>query len=107
MPASSAAWSPGSRWIPRPARCRWASRSSCRHSPGISPTPARGPSHGWEFFTCYNSEMAYDSLEVKASQNEMDFIAAVDWRAAQKAVDEGKATMVGGAPMLDPARVKG
>lgn len=67
----------------------------------------KGPSHGWEFFTCYNSEMAYDSLEVKASQNERDYIAAVDWRAAQKAVDEGKATMIGGAPVLDPAKVKG
>jgi len=67
----------------------------------------KGPSHGWEFFTCYNSEMAYDSLEVKASQAEMDFIAAVDWRAAQKAVDEGKAKQVGGAPVLDPAVVEG
>jgi nitrous-oxide reductase len=67
----------------------------------------KGPSHGWEFFTCYNSEMAYDSLEIKASQNEMDFIAAVDWRAAQKAVDEGKAKMIAGAPVLDPAQVKG
>jgi nitrous-oxide reductase len=67
----------------------------------------KGPSHGWQFFTCYNSEMAYDSLELKASQNEMDFIAAVDWRAAQKAVDEGKADRIGGAPVLDPAKVKG
>ena len=67
----------------------------------------KGPSHGWEFFTCYNSEMAYDSLEVKASQAEMDFFAAVDWRAAQKAVDEGKAKMINGAPVLDPAEVKG
>jgi nitrous-oxide reductase len=67
----------------------------------------KGPSMGWEFFTCYNSEEAYDSLEVKASQNEMDYFAAVDWRAAQKAVDEGKATMIGGVPVLDPAKVKG
>jgi len=67
----------------------------------------KGPSEGWEFFTCYNSEMAYDSLEIKASQNEMDYFAAVDWRAAQKAVDEGKATMINGAPVLDPAKVKG
>jgi nitrous-oxide reductase len=67
----------------------------------------KGPSHGFEFFTCYNSEMGYDSLEVKASQNEMDYIAAIDWRAAQKAVDEGKATTINGAPVLDPARVKG
>ena len=67
----------------------------------------KGPSHGWTFFTCYNSEMAYDSLEVKASQAEMDYFAAVDWRAAQRAVEEGKATMINGAPVLDPARVKG
>ncbi|MEP7027575.1 MAG: Sec-dependent nitrous-oxide reductase [Candidatus Eisenbacteria bacterium] len=67
----------------------------------------KGPSNGWEFFTCYNSEMAYDSLEIKASQNEMDYFAAVDWRAAQKAVDEGKASMINGAPVLDPAKVKG
>lgn len=67
----------------------------------------KGPSHGWTFFTCYNSEMAFDSLEVKASQNEMDYFAAVDWRAAQKAVDEGKADMIGGAPVLDPAKVPG
>ncbi|HEY3215958.1 MAG TPA: Sec-dependent nitrous-oxide reductase [Candidatus Eisenbacteria bacterium] len=67
----------------------------------------KGPSHGWEFFTCYNSEQAFDSLEVKASQNEMDFIAAVDWRAAQRAVDEGKAKMIGGAPVIDPSQVPG
>ncbi len=67
----------------------------------------KGPSHGWVFFTCYNSEMAFDSLEVKASQHEMDYVAVVDWRAAQKAVDEGKATTIGGAPVLDPAKVPG
>jgi nitrous-oxide reductase len=67
----------------------------------------KGPSHGWQFFTCYNSEMAYDSLEVKASQNEMDYVAAVNWVAAQKAVDAGKAKMIGGAPVLDPSVVKG
>jgi nitrous-oxide reductase len=66
----------------------------------------KGPSHGWQFFTCYNSEMAYDSLEVKASQNEMDYVAAVNWIEAQKAVDAGKATMIGGAPVLDPKNVK-
>lgn len=67
----------------------------------------KGPSHGWAFFTCYNSEMAFDSLEVKASQAEMDYVAAVDWRAAQMAVDEGKAKTIGGVPVLDPAEVKG
>src|SRR6266545_6146893 len=67
----------------------------------------KGPSDGWEFFTCYNSEEAYDSLEIKASQNEMDWIAAVNWREAQKAVDAGKAKTIGGAPVLNPAEVKG
>jgi len=67
----------------------------------------KGPSAGWEFFTCYNSERAYDSLEIKASQNEMDYIAAVNWREAQKAVDAGKARTIGGAPVLDPKDVKG
>jgi nitrous-oxide reductase len=67
----------------------------------------KGPSHGWQFFTCYNSEEAYDSLEVKASQNEMDYLAAVDWRAAQKAADEGKGRMIGGVQVLDPRDVRG
>jgi nitrous-oxide reductase len=67
----------------------------------------KGPSMGWQFFTCYNSEMAHDSLEVKASQHEMDYVAAVNWKEAQKAVDEGKGHMIGGAPVLDPKEVPG
>ncbi|HET7225112.1 MAG TPA: Sec-dependent nitrous-oxide reductase [Candidatus Eisenbacteria bacterium] len=67
----------------------------------------KGPSDGWAFFTCYNSEEAYDSLEVKASQHEMDYIAAVNWRVAQQAVDAGKAHTIGGAPVLQPKDVPG
>jgi len=67
----------------------------------------KGPSMGWQFFTCYNSEEAYDSLEIKASQNEMDYVAAVNWRAAQKAIDDGKGTMIGGTKVLDPKQVPG
>jgi nitrous-oxide reductase len=67
----------------------------------------KGPSLGWQFFTCYNSEEAYDTLEVKASQNEMDYVAAVNWQEAQKAADAGKAKMIGGAAVLDPKDVKG
>jgi len=67
----------------------------------------KGPSMGWQFFTCYNSEEAYDSLEVKASQHEMDYVAAVNWKEAQKAVDAGKGHMIGGAPVLDPKEVPG
>jgi len=51
--------------------------------------------------------MAYDSLEVKASQNEMDYIAAVNWQVAQKAADENKGRMIGGVQVLDPKDVKG
>jgi nitrous-oxide reductase len=67
----------------------------------------KAASLGWAFFTCYNSEMAHDLLEANASQNEMDYVAAVDWRAAQKAVDDGLADQIGGAPVLDPRKVPG
>ncbi len=50
----------------------------------------KGPSNGWQFFTCYNSEKAYDSLEVKASQNEMDYVAAVNWRRGAKGGRRGQ-----------------
>jgi len=67
----------------------------------------KGPSFGWQFFTCYNSEEAYDSLEIKASQNEMDYVAAVNWQEAQKAADAGQGTMIGGVKVLDPKVTKG
>lgn len=67
----------------------------------------KGVSYGWQFFTCYNSEMAYDTLEVKASQAEMDYILAVNWVEAQKANDAGKGRQIGGVPVLDPEDVKG
>jgi nitrous-oxide reductase len=51
----------------------------------------KGPSHGWAFFTCYNSEQANELLEVNASRNDKDFVAAVNWKLAEKYVAEGKA----------------
>ena len=59
----------------------------------------KGPSHGWSFFTSYNSEQANTLLEVNASQNDKDFIAAVNWKQAEQCVAEGKAKHV-------PARVR-
>jgi len=50
----------------------------------------RGPSNGWSFFTCYNSEQATTLLEVNASKNDKDFIAAVNWKKAEEAVAAGK-----------------
>ncbi|MBU0560423.1 MAG: Sec-dependent nitrous-oxide reductase [Bacteroidota bacterium] len=51
----------------------------------------KGVSHGWAFFTSYNSEQANTLLEVNASQNDKDFIAAVNWKLAEKYLKEGKA----------------
>lgn len=42
--------------------------------------PGRGKSHGWFFFSSYNTEEAHSLLEVNASQNDKDFIAAVNWK---------------------------
>ena len=50
----------------------------------------KGPSDGWFFFTSYNSEQAYEKLEVNASQNDKDFIAAVNYKRAEECVTEGK-----------------
>lgn len=50
----------------------------------------KGPSHGWCFFTSYNSEKATNLLEINASQNDKDFIAAVNWKVGEKCIDAGK-----------------
>ena len=50
----------------------------------------KGPSHGWMFFTTYNTEQAYTMKEVNASQNDKDFIAAVNWKKAQEYIKAGK-----------------
>lgn len=67
----------------------------------------KGPSDGWMFFTCYNSERATGKLEVTASQRDRDYIGAINWRAAEKAIQEGKGKMIGGAKVLDPREVPG
>lgn len=51
--------------------------------------PGRGESHGWFFFTTYNTEEANTLLEVNASQNDKDFIAAVNWKAIEEYVNNG------------------
>lgn len=51
--------------------------------------PGRGKSHGWFFFTTYNSEEAHSLLEVNASQNDKDFIAAVNWKKIEEYVKNG------------------
>ena len=55
----------------------------------------KGPSHGWAFFTSYNTEQANTLLEVNASQNDKDFIAAVNWKIAEQYLAQGKAKEMG------------
>ncbi len=50
----------------------------------------KGPSNGWFFFSCYNSEQANTLLEVNASQNDKDFIMAVNWKKAEEYIKAGK-----------------
>jgi nitrous-oxide reductase len=64
-------------------------------------------SDGWMFWTAYNTERATGKLEVTASQKDRDYIAAVDWRAAEKAAAEGKGDLIGGVKVLDPRKVPG
>ena len=61
--------------------------------PGVNFDLARagkGVSHGWMFFSCYNSERANTLLEVNASQKDKDFIIAVNWKKAEEYVKAGK-----------------
>src|SRR5690606_7762617 len=67
----------------------------------------KGPSSGWAFWTSYNTEMAHEVLEANASQADRDFAAVVNWRAAEAAVREGKASELNGVPLIDPAEVPG
>ena len=50
----------------------------------------KGPSHGWFFFSTYNTELAYTLLEVNASQKDKDFIMAVDWKKAEEYIAQGR-----------------
>lgn len=62
-------------------------------TPGVNFDLARagkGKSHGWFFFSCYNSEQANTLLEVNASQKDKDFIMAVNWKKAEEYVKAGK-----------------
>ena len=64
-------------------------------------------SDGWMFWTCYNAERATGKLEVTSTQRDRDYIAAVDWKAVEKAVAEGKGDMIGGVKVIDPKKVPG
>ena len=56
--------------------------------------PGRGKSHGWFFFSTYNTEEASTLMEVNASQNDKDFIAAINWKKIEEYVNNGGGTMM-------------
>ena len=43
----------------------------------------------WSFFTCYNTEEAHSLLEVNASQNDKDYILAINWKKAAEHAAKG------------------
>ena len=56
--------------------------------------PGRDKSHGWFFFSTYNTEEANTLMEVNSSQNDKDFIAAINWQKIKEYVDGGGGTMM-------------
>lgn len=50
----------------------------------------KGVSHGWFFFSTYNTEQANTLLEVNASQKDKDYILAVNWKKAEEYLKAGK-----------------
>ncbi|MEK9604178.1 MAG: Sec-dependent nitrous-oxide reductase [Flavobacteriaceae bacterium] len=56
--------------------------------------PGRGASHGWFFFSTYNTEEASTLMEVNASQNDKDFIAAINWKKIEEYVNNGGGKMM-------------
>ncbi|HKW01753.1 MAG TPA: Sec-dependent nitrous-oxide reductase [Vicinamibacterales bacterium] len=64
-------------------------------------------SDGWMFWSSYNAERATGKLEVTASQRDQDYIAAIDWRAAEKAAAAGQGDLIGGVKVIDPKKVPG
>ena len=64
-------------------------------------------SNGWAFWTSYNTERATGKLEVTSTQKDRDYIAAVNWKAAEEAVKSGKFKTLDGAKIIDPRDVPG
>lgn len=67
----------------------------------------KGPSADWGFWTCYNSERATGKLEVTSTQKDRDYVAAVNWKNAEKAIADGKFKMIGGVKVIDPKDAPG
>ena len=64
------------------------------HMPGFDydlARPGKVASHGWAFFTMYNTEQSPTLKERNASQADKDYIVAINWKQAEKCVADGKA----------------
>ena len=64
------------------------------HMPGFDydlARPGKVASHGWAFFTMYNTEQANTLKERNASQADKDYIVAINWKLAEQCVAQGKA----------------
>jgi len=59
----------------------------------------KGVSDGWFFFTSYNTEQANEKLEVNASQNDKDYIAAINYRQAEQCIEQGNSREMPGEHM--------
>lgn len=67
------------------------------HLPGFSYDlghPGRGKSHGWFFFTTYNTEEAHTLMEVNSSEKDKDFITAINWKKAEEYIKQGKGKLM-------------
>jgi nitrous-oxide reductase len=67
----------------------------------------KGPSNGWAFWTCYNSERATGKLEVTSTQKDRDYMVAANWKAAEEAIKNGKFKTLGGVKVIDPKDTPG
>lgn len=65
------------------------------------------PSNTWAFWTSYNTERAIGKLEVTSTQKDRDYIAAVNWKAAEAAIKAGKFKMLGGVKVINPKDTPG
>jgi nitrous-oxide reductase len=64
-------------------------------------------SDGWMFWTSYNTERATGKLEVTSTQKDRDYIAAIDWKAAEIAANEAGVATIGGVKVIDPKKFPG
>jgi nitrous-oxide reductase len=64
----------------------------------------KGVSKDWCFFTSYNTEQAFEMLEVNASKNDKDYILAFNWKKAKECKDAGKSVKFQGTPYVHNVR---